>query len=108
MDCGDGVKIEMLLAQEEQTVMRIVYENFRLLVVQGEIPETFRNQLDPAAVVYLNQAEFAMDWLPVEPGLVIVPEVIPELKSLDFVVGLNMVNGLEIMTDGESLSLFQR
>jgi len=108
LDCGDGVKIEMLLAQEEQTVMRIVYENFRLLVVQGEISETFRNQLDPAAVVYLNQAEFAMDWLPVEPGLVIVPEVIPELKSLDFVVGLNVVNGLEIMTDGESLSLFQR
>jgi hypothetical protein len=47
-----------------------------------------------------------MDWQAIETSLVIVPESTPELESLDFVLALNTVNGLEIVSDGETLSLF--
>ncbi|MAT42233.1 MAG: hypothetical protein CL609_07825 [Anaerolineaceae bacterium] len=107
LDCGDGVLVEMLLAQEDQTVMQIGYKNFRMLVIQGNISDSVLEKWPPAAVVYLNQPVEVMDWLPIEASLVIVPESAPQQESLDFVLGLNTVNGLEIVSDGETLSLFK-
>jgi hypothetical protein len=106
LDCGDDVQVEILLAQKEQTVMQIGYNNFRMLVIQGNISDTFLEKWPPATIVYLNQSTGGMDWQAIETSLVIVPESTPELESLDFVLALNTVNGLEIVSDGETLSLF--
>ncbi len=108
VNCGDGVTLTMLVVQEEQTVLEIAYENFRMLIVRGGIPAETELQVETSAVVYVDQPEQALTWQPTQFSLVIVPQVMPALTPLEYVVGLNTVSSIEIETDGVTMSLFRR
>jgi competence protein ComEC len=104
VDCGDGVRLKLISAGEAHTVLDVAYQDFRMFMVQGDVPDSFWEEAQTAVVVVVDQAYQAQNWTPTQNGLLIVPEGTTPLPGM---IALNTVNGLEIVTDGYNLSLFK-
>lgn len=106
IDCGDGVIVEAIYLEEQAYLVRIGYGNFSFYMMEGNLSQQLLASLEPAAVVYVQEAASAVDWSSLGISLVIVPQR-SEDQETGSVLGLDTVNEVEIQTDGQKMTLFK-